>query len=274
MSNLKIIFENSVDAATITASSTSASLVAANMQTDIKSRVHRSTGLSVSYTLQWSSDKSIGGIALPATNLSGDATIRIRLYNAAGSVIADSGIQYASPGLNLGLWNWSQPVNANTFAYGGVAKVSHFFPQQYATRKCVIDLVDTSANLAGYIDCSRIVAGAYWSPQINADFGATVNIVDTSQVVRSEAGDLISNRGILHDRLKFDLSALNEADRAQMMLLMRRAGTARNIFVNLLPGDASSVAEQDFTIYGKRANSAISYDYVNRFSNSFEIEGW
>lgn len=274
MQNLKIIFDNSADAATITASSTSASLVAANMQSDIKSRVHRSTGLSVSYTLTWAGDVSIGGVALPATNLSGASTIRIRLYNAANALLADSGVNPAAPGLNLGLWNWSQPINANTFAYGGVAKVCHFFDSHYATRKCVIDLVDTSANLAGYIDCSRIVAGAYWSPTINAGWGAAVNIVDTSKSERSEAGDLISDRGTLHDSLTFDLSALNEADRAQMMLLMRKSGTARNIFINLLPGDASSVAEQDFMIYGKRANSGIKYDFVNRFSNSFEMEGW
>ena len=274
MSNLKIIFDNSADLATITASSTSGSLAASNMKSDIKSRVHRSTGLSVTYTVTWASDVSIGGVALPATNVSGACTLRVRLYNAANTVIADSGTKYAAPGLNLGMWNWSQPLNANTFAYGGVAKVCHFFPAHYSARKCVIDLVDTAANLAGYIDCSRIVAGAYWSPSINADWGASVNIVDTSLNKRSEAGDLINDRGILHDTLNFNLSWLTETDLAQMMLLMRRAGTARNIFISLLPEDDSSVAEQDFMIYGKRENSAIKYDFLDRFSNSFAIEGW
>lgn len=274
MQNLKIIFDNVADSATVTASSTSASLVASNMQSDIKSKVHRSTGLSVTYTLTWTKDVSIGGVALPATNLSGDSTVRIRLYNAANAVIADSATVPAAPGLNLGLWNWSQPINANTFAYGGVAKVSHFFENHYQARKCVIDLVDTAANLAGYIDCSRLVVGAYWSPSINADWGASVSIVDTSTTERSEAGDLISDRGILHDRLTFDLGALKEVDRANLMLLIRKSGTARNIFINLLPGDESSIAEQDFMIYGKRANSNVRYDFVNRFSSSFEVEGW
>jgi hypothetical protein len=274
MQNLKIIFDNSADAATITASSTSASLVAANMQSDIKSRVHRSAGLSVSYTLTWVGDVSVGGVALPATNLSGASTIRIRLYNAANALLADSGVNPAAPGLNLGLWNWSQPINANTFAYGGVAKTSYFFDQHYTARKCVIDLVDTSADLAGYIDCSRIVAGPYWSPSITADFGASVSIVDTSNTQRSEAGDLISNRGTMYDKLSFSMGALTETDRAGLMLLIRKSGVARNIFVSLLPDCASDKAEQDFMIYGKRANNDIKYDYVNRFSNSFEVEGW
>ncbi len=274
MQNLKIIFDNVADSASISASNTSGTLVAANMQTDIKSKVHRSTGLSVTYTLTWSADVSIGGIALPATNLSGSSTIRVRLYNAANTVIADSGTISAASGLNLGLWNWNQPINANTFAYGGVAKTSYFFDQHYTARKCVIDLVDTASNLAGYIDCSRIVAGPYWSPSITADFGASVSIVDTSNTQRSEAGDLISDRGTMYDRLSFSMGALTETDRAGLMLLIRKSGVARNIFVNLLPDCASDKAEQDFMIYGKRANNGIKYDYVNRFSNSFEVEGW
>ena len=33
-------------------------------------------------------------------------------------------------------------------------------------------------------------------------------------------------------------------------------------------------AEQGFMIHGRRASNGIKYDYVNRFSNTFEIEGW
>lgn len=273
MANLRIIYDNAADASTTTASTTSGSLVASNMKTDIKSQVHRSTGTSVSYTLTWTSDKVISGVALPCTNLSSSATIRVRLLNSGGSTIADSGVVLACSGLNLGLWNWTTAMNANTFAYGGFSKTAVWFNSEYNTRSLIIDLVDSS-NPAGYIDCSRAIAGKYWSPAINADFGAESNIVDRSKVERSEAGDLIADRGTLHDTLSFTTANLTEAERAEVMLMMRKAGTSRNIFVSLLPSDTSATAEQDFMIYGKRSNSAMKYNFVNRFANSFDIEGW
>ena len=46
------------------------------------------------------------------------------------------------------------------------------------------------------------------------------------------------------------------------------------IFVNSLTDCASDRVKQDFTIHGRRASNGIKYDYVNRFSNTFEIEGW
>ena len=68
MSNLRLIYDNATDRATsISASTTSGALVAANLQNDFKGQVHRSTGTSVSYTLTW-------------TNEIGRASCRERVY--------------------------------------------------------------------------------------------------------------------------------------------------------------------------------------------------
>ena len=273
MANLRIIYDNAADASTITASTTSGSLVASNMKTDIKSEIHRSTGTSVSYTLTWSSDKAISAVALPCTNLSASSTIRVRLYNAGSTLLADSGTVLACSGLNLGLWNWTAALNVNTFAYGGFSKTAVWFSQEYSARSLVIDLVDTS-NPAGYIDCSRVVSGSYFEPSINADFGVETNIIDLSKTDRSAAGDLISDKGTMHDTLNFSVSNLTEAERAKVMLIMRKAGVSKNIFISVLPNNTSATAEQDFMIYGKRSNSAVKYNFINRFANTFDIQGW
>lgn len=276
MPNLRLIHDNAADRATsLAASTTSGALVAANLQNDFKGQVHRSTGTSVSYTLTWTNGETVGGVALPATNLSASATIRVRLYSDTGgsTLIADSGAVYACPGLNLGLWNWSMPLNGNAFAYGGASKSAVWFDEQVFARRCVIDLVDTG-NTAGYIDCARLVVGAYWEPERNASYGAQVAVLDSTNTSRNDAGDNLSDRGNLHDAMSLDLKSVSEIDRARLMQIMRNAGAARNVFLSLLPAWADAAAEQDHMIYGKRSNAGVSFDMYDRFSHKIDIEGW
>lgn len=276
MPNLRLIYDNAADRATsLAASTTAGALVAAYLQNDFKGQAHRSTGTSVTYTLTWTAGETVGAVALPATNLSASATIRVRLYSDTGgtTLIADSGTVYACPGLNLGLWNWALPLNGNAFAYGGASKSAVWFSSHYFARRCVIDLADTG-NPAGYIDNARLVVGAYWEPAYNASYGAQVSVVDRTTNSRNDAGDNLADRGTQHDTLSLSLEWLGETDRARLMQIMRNAGTARNVFVSLLPGWVDAVAEQDHMIYGKRANAGVSFDHYALFSNKIDIEGW
>lgn len=274
MANMRIIYDDKCASATITASSTSGVLISANMQNDYKGQVHRSTGTSVSYTLTWAQAQNISAVGLPATNLSPTATIRVRIYSTTASDIplTDSGTIQANGAVATQLYNWSNPLDANSFAYGGATKTAVWFEQQYSAQKVVIDIVDTS-NVAGYIDCSRIVCGAYWEPKYNVSSGITHNIVDTSNNIRNDSGDLLSDRGFIHDQLSFDLSVLVEADKSVLTQIMRFVGVNKNIFVSLMP-DSNSSREQDYIIYGKRENSDITSQFYKLYSHSMSIEGW
>jgi hypothetical protein len=273
--NLRIISANAADTSTLTASTTAGALAAANMLTDYKGQVHRSTGTSVTYTLTWAAAQSIGAVVLPACNLSASATIRVRLYSdtAGTTQIADSGTVSACPGLDLSWWGGT--VNANSFAYGALAKVAVWFASNYATaRRCVIDLVDTS-NAAGYIDCARLVVGAWWSPAYNASYGLQFDVQDTSEPARNDAGDLLSDRGVRFDTLSLDLKLMPEADRASLLNIVRAVGTSRNLLLSLLPANAAApAAERDCMVYGKRANAALSRDMPTAYSTKLEMEGW
>lgn len=276
MSNLKIVYDNAADrATTLVASTTSGTLAASNMQNDRKGQAHRSTGTTVVYDLTWSTNQSIGAVALPATNLSASATIRVQLYSdtAMTAQIADSGTVTACPGLNLSLWDWTGALNANAFAYGGASKTAVWLSQNYTnTKGCKITLSDAT-NPAGYIDCARIVAGAFWQPTYGAEYGATMEMPDTSESRRTHAGDNPSERGTRYDRLALDLRMMPEADRAQLALIVRNVGTSRNFFLSVLPG-LGTAAEQDHMIYGKRLSTPMSFDRYNSFGSRLEIEGW
>lgn len=276
MKNLRIIYDNAADrASSITATSNAGgAFPASNMRTEVKGQVHRSAGTTVIYTLTWPAGESISAIALPATNLSPTAQIQVHLRgDAANGLPVVSPQRYAAPGLNLGLWDWAAPLNSNAFAYGGVSKVAVFFERAYFA-KFVDIVISDPANPAGYIECSRIVAGAYWEPTHNASYGAQLNHIDTSKSERTDAGDLVSDRGTRHETLSFDLQNMPEADRVHLTRLIRTAGSTRNIFLSLLPEAASNAAEQDYMIYGKRANSPMGFDFYNAFTHKIEMESW
>lgn len=275
MANMRIIYDNVADLSTITASTTTGSLTASNMQNEYKTKVHRSTGTSVTYTLTWTNAQSIGGVGLPATNLSTTATVRVRLYTLAADAtpIADSGTITASSTQLTSLWNWQQALNVNAFAYGGATKTAVWFAQHYSVKKCVIDIIDTN-NAAGYIDCSRIVCGAYWEPKYNVSTGISYTLNDTSQTSRNESGDLLSDRGFLHDQLNFSLSVLSEQDKDTLInKVIRSAGSSKNIFISLFPNNNNAL-EQANIIYGKRQNSEIINQYYGIYNHSISIEGW
>lgn len=275
--NLRIIHANYADQATsLAASTTAGALVAAYMQTDKKGEAHRSTGASVTYTLTWTAGVTIGGVSLPATNLTSAATMRVRLYSdtACTALLQDSSAATACPGLAAAPWSWTTTYNANAFAYGHQSKaVAWFAANQAGVKGCMIDLADAT-NPAGYIDCARIVAGPWWAPEYNASYdGCTTTLVDNTTNARTDAGDLLSDRGPMHQEMSLKLPVLPEADRAALIAVIRGNGTWRPIFLSLLPAGGTE-AEQDHMIYGKRKNSAMDHPFFANYSHAIEMEGW
>lgn len=276
MPNLRIIHANYADQATsLSASTTSGSLAAANMQTDRKGEAHRSTGTSVTYTATWTAGVSIGAVALPATNLSAAATIRVRLYSdtACTALLQDTGAITACPGFAGVPWTWTGVYNANAFAYGAVSKaVAWFASNQAGVKGMKVDLAD-AGNAAGYIDCARLVAGPWWSPDWNPEYGCSTTVEDSSATVRNDAGDLLSDRAQVNQTLTLKLPMLSEAERSQLMQIARANGVWKNIFVSLLPQDGTA-AEQDLMIFGKRKNTAMDHPAFAIYAQTLELQSW
>lgn len=276
MPNLRIIYKNIADTATISASSTAGSLTASNMQNDIKGKVHRSTGLTVTYTLTWPTAQKLTAVCLPAHNLSQNAIITVNLYtnNAATILAATSGARIATPGSN-NMWNWNPPLNANTFAFGGVNKTTVWFPQEYSNIRAVkITLADSSTNTLGYIDCARLVIGSHWEPKQNVQNGSLqMSPQDTSTTTRTDAGDLISSRSIVYDTLSLSTAYLPEADRASFYRILKQ-GSSKYVLLSVFPNTNNSTLEADHTIYGRLAQTSTSQPYYGYFDIPIEIESW
>lgn len=279
MPNLRILYNNVADeCSSIAADSTSGSLVAANLLTDTKTEVHRSTSTTVRYTLQWASLQTLNMAALPFCNLTSTATIRARLYTNTSDVVGsatpagDSGVVLACAYAALGVWAWgSAPLGVNAFSYGGSAYGRVYFPSAQG-RKLVLDVVDTD-NTAGHIDAARIVAGHYWSPARNAAYGPSIAPKSNTQGRRTDSGDLRTERRPQHRVLRLDLTHLDNADdRATVYDLLVGNGMTRPVFVSLFPEHSDPRREQSHQVYGKLIDSAVSAPSFGVFAAPLEIE--
>jgi hypothetical protein len=273
---LRMIYDNVADEATVTADSTVTGFVGpSSVQNDYKGQVHRSDGTSVVFTLVWSTAMQIGGCFF-MTNLSGDATGRLQLFSDAACTtqIGDTGTLSVAQGSPLELWNWSEPLNANAFAFGGITKSAMWFDNQVGlVRGAKLSLSDPT-NAAGYIDTARIGMGAYWE----APYGPTSAdpiVVDTTQNKRNDAGDNMSDRGTQHDQLTIQLRGLSTTDRATLMRVARHNGKFLPVFISVFPADYDPVLEQDNMIYGKfSSDEGVPEDVYQNYLHKRVVEGW
>jgi hypothetical protein len=273
VANLRVIYDNAADRAVVTASSTFGQMVPAHLLSDIKGLAHRSIGPEVTYTLAWPTDETVAGVGLPATNATPDALIRVRAFDADDILLADTGEQLAAPAAVMDMWDWTLPLNSNAFAFGGAVKVAAWLPDHVAARRLEITISDPQ-NPAGYIDCSRIVAGGYWSPEHNPDYGLTLERVDTTTGTRADSGDLRTERGPGYDQMAMDLSVLRPDDRARFMQILRSTEGGRRIFVSVFPGDDDPLLEQDHMIYGHMPRAGVVAAAARLFTTKIQLQGW
>jgi len=274
--NIRIVYDNAADRATITASSTAGSLSASNLKVDMKSAVWRSTSTSATLTATWATGEVVSAVVLPFCNLTSQATVRVRGYtNAADATPAfDTGAVFACPALSLGLWGWgSDSLGVNAFAYGGGTYGRVWVNTPSAVQKLTIDISDPS-NLAGYIECSRLIAGAYWEPEIGPEAGnANLSISDTSKHYRTDAGDTFTDVGNKYRKQSFSLPWLGDNDRLKMWNILWGNGMARPIFISMYPNNTDVALEQANQLYGKLVTSPVmSTPYFNKNSATIELE--
>lgn len=274
MPNLRVVHDNAADRATPGASSTAGTLAVTNLRTQMKSQVWRATGTSATLTLTWPTPELVACVVLPFCNLTSTATMRVRGYTLAGDDVPafDTGDRPACPYAPLGLFGWgTQSLGCNAFAFGGGTYAIAWFGH-VAVERLVIDLADPD-NAAGYIEASRLVAGAYWSPVNNVDWSPKLAVQDSTTNTRNDAGDLITDRGTKYRTLAVSLSWMPPADRDPFMSILRGNGFAQPVFVSLFPESADPLQEQQYQIWGKLSDlGSLVHDFVANYTGTITIQ--
>jgi hypothetical protein len=278
MANLRILYNNVADLATITASTTASGFAASNMQNAQKTSVHRSTGNTVTYTLLWAglgNSQRVNGIALPATNLNDNDIIQVKLYDdwrwpASGNLVVSSNTTACS-GRSTLLQGGETTTNYTQFSFGGASKTSIWFPQVYTIHRIEITLTSTSVS---QIDCSRIVCGEYWEPTRQVDRGIELGFTDQSEITTTRSGNTYVDRKPIVETMNFQLQYLVEADRTTFMRIMRSWGTTGLIYACVFPDNTNPELTQAYSIYGRNQTNALQYQFAGYYSSSVQLNSW
>ena len=278
MSNLRILYNNLVDNGSVLSASTSAgSLLPANLQTNIKSQVWRSTATSATLTAVWQIAQAVNCVILPFTNLTNAATMRVRGYANITDVVGtatptfDTTALTCCPYTSAAAFGWDTnvPGVANFGKAGGVYAALFF--TGVASKKLVIDLVDTG-NAAGYLEAARLLAGVYWSPVNNADWGIQCGFKTNSVHIRNDAGDLLTDVRAISKTISFNISMAPPADREVFMKIMR-LNISNPLYISFFPGDTDKNFEQDYQIWGKLSQqSLLSLVKYSQYSSSISVD--
>lgn len=275
MSNLRIIYKNlfdDYDTLTQIVGSTAGGFPLTNLIDDTKSKTWRSTDLlSPKIKVTWASAQTLSGVALAFTNLIAGSTFQVTMYDATsgGTLLLDTGAvdvdySYDAP---IGF----SSIGSASFAYGGGANVAAFFASTAGVRRMEIEFT-SAGNPDGYIEISRIIAGAYWEPEKGASYGASVAFVDSTTGQRTSAGGLITDRGTIHREMSFSLGAMNATDRQNLNNLFRSIGKSQPLFISLTPGDSNTEGELFGQIYGKLEDGITTdFAFYRYYSSQIKI---
>lgn len=276
MSNLRILYKNIFDSYSVISMAAGSQAIGfglSNMKDDTKSKTFRSTNLTnPKIRATWASAQEISGVALAFTNLIAGSTFQITLYDdpAAGTLLHDTGAIPVT-------YNYDPPVGFDSigsasFAYGGGAHVSAFFNSVSGVERMEIELT-SAGNPDGYIEISRIIAGKFWEPNENADYGAKTDFIDTTTGMRTSAGDLITDRGTITRAMEFSTQAMDSQDKSALNNLFRSIGKSQPLFISLVPGNGPITEEQlSQQIYGKfDMDLSVSLPFFQRYSSSIRI---
>lgn len=242
-----------------------------NLKKDTKSLIWRSTGTSVTLTVNFGSSKVVRGVVLPFTNLTATATMSVGVLGGSG--YATGGV-LPCPYAQIDSWDSSYlPQGANSYAYGSGTYARVWLPTAQTCTGVTIGITDTN-NSAGYIEASRLIVGDYWSPVHNTSFGLTSAPKSLSTSMRTESGDLITNRGIQYNSMSFDLTWLTPADRAVFTKILKANGINKPLLISLFPDATEDFdKEQTYQIYGKLTQvPGLTHPMYSMYSTTVEIE--
>lgn len=259
MSKLFLLYKNafdSKDAVTLDAGVSVAGFTVSNLSNDKKSFTWRSGSLALHrIKTTWTNDQKIDAVALCFANLRQGDSLNIKLYSDTGAVAN----VYSSGNITIN-FEYDVPVgfgsvNSNSFAYGGAIHVFHSLPEKTNVRRMDIEF-NSSSNAAGFLEFSRIVCGKAWSPDRSAALGAQIGYVDSTTSMRTQSGDLITDRGSMYRQCSFNLVAMPMIDKQGWNNIFRCVGKSSPVFMSISNNIANSIDEEAIsgTIYGKFEN--------------------
>lgn len=214
------------DAATVTASSEQGLLGVEHVRTMDPTQVWRATGCAAEWLVWTYGEDVIADAAIVAAhNLSAAAMLRLRLYDAGGNVVADSGWVSAWPASG-------KPALTDWPSFLSLVRVANVTP----CRSGRLDIMDPG-NAAGYVEIGRLMAGPAFVPEMNVDVNPSLGLITPDEAGRTPFGRAYGdNRGPAARTLQLPMSSIDEDEMGgQLFELKRYCGLARDFAFCLDP---------------------------------------
>jgi hypothetical protein len=191
-----LAWNNLADAATVSADSEEPTLPVTNVQQPhVARKWHTLTAVNAARAIfDMGASVSCSLLAIRGTNLTPDATLRLRASDADPSALAtllyDSGTIGA--GVKAGFGNAFKSFTPVTARYWG------------------LDLED--ATVPDNLQIGRVFIGPSWTAEINQELGWAVTVIDPSLVVESTGGQEYADERPRRRQLQFTLNWLTKAE--------------------------------------------------------------
>lgn len=204
-------------------------------------------------------------LALDRHNLGGTATWSALLLLGADEVYSSGPLTAGIP-VPAGVWRAGiDPIGATYNDRLDSKTARHLLPSPVLTDLIHIDISDAT-NPAGYLEVCRIVAGLALQLQNNISWGATSDVVDKTEHLRTGGGSMRSNAGNIYRRQVLPLDYMTDSDRVQLLAELSRK--AQDLFVSVYPNAASGMTEIMHQFIARRVS-----DHSTRRTNALFAQG-
>ena len=269
-SNIRFLYNNLADTASLTESSEVETLPIENIQDSRLGCRWRSTGTDENIVLDLGSAQSIDSFAILGHNISSSVTVL--------KIQGHTSDSWGSPDVDIDLLD-PQGGGGSYNVYD--SKFILWYLSSASKRYWRIVITDDS-NPDAYLEIGRVFLGAYFEPSTGARQGLTINKRDLSEVIKNMQGTPYSN---LKDKIwiyDFSLESLlsdpaGTDDLQTIIDMFDNAGSNKDIIVSIDPDRGSGTNRYSnlkrFSAYGLLTNDFNTTDVAQiKFNSSFIFE--
>lgn len=245
MPNFRLLAPNFFDEATLTDSPAMvATLPVGNLQDAARARVARTVGLPAPQYVRgdWPGSRTCNGFALWRHNLTGAATIRLKLWaglGQTGTLLYDSGAVALGDIIPYGNYVYGVDTYGAWLFQDWIVACATLWFDAVSALSFELQIAD-SANMTGYFQLARCYLGSYFSPSRNMSFGHKFRWEDDSTQERTDGNTLRTDARERYRVLRLNISTLDEAERGALAEILRINGKELDMFVALFPEDTGT----------------------------------
>jgi hypothetical protein len=280
--NLAILRHIESDRGALSGGSWTAALPLANIRTQDQEEKARTTNASTTST-QFSVDtgttatRYFNCFFIVGHNLTSSATVEFVVTNSTTDVTTAR--EYTSGPIAA----WTPTVVWGADPWGGFGwegtsedevsppVIRHTMTDAVAGRYLFVYITDRS-NPDGFIEIGRFLAGPYWQPEINMNYGATWQYVDPSIVRRTPYGRRFTQNLPIYRQATFSLEFATVNEAWGFIGQWQRLGKGKEVMYMHDIDDPSSMAQQRVMYCALVDTSVINESSFERYSVEITLE--